>query len=167
MDEENSMKRSAAATGSAIFFALAPGTVAGLVPWALTGWHVGTALPWPLRLLGVLLIAGGILVIVPAFVRFVVEGAGTPAPIAETDRLVVGGLYRYVRNPMYVAVVMAIAGQALLLGRWVLVAYALIAVFTMVTFVKTYEEPRLSRKYGADYATYRKTTPGWLPRPPR
>lgn len=158
------MNRSAAATGSAIFFALAPGAVAGLVPWALTGWHVGTALPWPLRLLGGLLIVGGILVIVPAFVRFVVEGAGTPAPIAETDRLVVGGLYRYLRNPMYVAVVMAIAGQALLLGRWVLVAYTLIAAATMVTFAKLYEEPRLSRKYGAGYEAYRTTTPGWLPR---
>ena len=76
---------------------------------------------------GAVLIVAGLAVLVPAFVRFVVEGAGTPAPVAQTDRLVVGGLYRYVRNPMYVAVVLVIVGQAVLLGRWVLVGYAVVA----------------------------------------
>jgi protein-S-isoprenylcysteine O-methyltransferase Ste14 len=91
----------------------------------------------------------------------------SPAPIAETERLVVDGLYRYVRNPMYVAVIIAIAGQALLLGRWVLVGYGLLATAAMVAFATAYEEPRLLRRYGADYAAYREATPGWLPRPHR
>jgi protein-S-isoprenylcysteine O-methyltransferase Ste14 len=147
-----------------LFFAVAPGTVAGLLPWALTGWRVGAALPWPVRLPGALLVAAGILVIVPAFVHFVAEGAGTPAPIAQTDRLVVGGLYRYIRNPMYVAVLLTIAGQALLLGRWVLIGYTLVAAAAMVCFVKRYEEPHLLRRYGCQYQAYRRATPGWWPR---
>ena len=150
------MKRPAATAGSALFFALAPGTVAGLLPWSLTG--------WPIRLFGALLILAGLLVIVPAFVRFVLEGAGTPAPVAQTDRLVVGGPYRYVRNPMYVAVLLAIAGQALLLGRWILVTYGLLAAAAMIAFVKGYEEPHLLEVYGADYEAYRRAVPGWWPR---
>lgn len=134
------------------------------MPWALTGWHSGTVLPGPLRAFGVLLIVAGLAVLVPAFVRFVSEGAGTPAPVAPTDRLVVGGLYRYLRNPMYVAVVLVILGQAVLLGRWVLVGYAVVAAATMVAFVKGYEEPHLSRTYGADYEAYRRQVPGWWPR---
>jgi protein-S-isoprenylcysteine O-methyltransferase Ste14 len=69
----------------------------------LTGWRVRQPLPYwlPLRLVGVALIAAGAVVLVHAFVRFVVEGAGTPAPVAPTKHLVVGGLYRYVRNPIY------------------------------------------------------------------
>jgi protein-S-isoprenylcysteine O-methyltransferase Ste14 len=158
------VKRGAATAGSALFFALAPGTVAGLLPWALTGWRVGTVLPWPVRLIGVLLILAGLLVIVPAFVRFAVEGGGTPAPVAETDRLVVGGPYRFVRNPMYVAVLLAIIGQAMLLGRPVLVGYGLVAAAAMIGFVKGYEEPHLSRIYGAEYEAYRRAVPGWWPR---
>ncbi len=158
------MKRGVATAGSALFFVVAPGTVVVLVPWLLTGWHTGTALPWPVRGLGVLLIVLGALVIVPAFVRFVVEGAGTPAPVAETDRLVVGGLYRFVRNPMYVAVLLAVAGQTLLLGRWVLLVYWLCAGAAMVGFVRGYEEPRLLRRFGAAYQRYRAAVPGWWPR---
>ena len=158
------MKRWAAVSGSILFFVAAPGTVAGVLPLALTGWRVGASLPWPLRLLGALLILVGVVVLVSTFVRFVVEGAGTPAPIAETDRLVICGMYRFIRNPMYVAVLIVIAGQAILLGRWVLVIYGLFAAFAMVSFVKGYEEPRLLERYGIQYRQYRRTTPGWWPR---
>ncbi len=158
------MNRTSAAAGSVVFFALAPTTVAGLLPLALTGWHTGTVLPWPVRAIGVLMIALGGLVIVPAFVRFVIEGSGTPAPVAPTDRLVVGGLYRYIRNPMYVAVLLAIAGQAVLLGRWVLVGYGIAAALAMFAFVKGYEEPHLLRRYGSQYSAYRRAVPGWWPR---
>ena len=114
-----STSRVRSALGSGLFFAVAPGIVAGLVPWLLTGWEAGTTWP-PLQLLGGLLIVAGAIVLVEAFARFAVEGIGTPAPVAPTQRLVVGGLYRYVRNPMYVAVGATIVGQALLLGRPIL-----------------------------------------------
>src|ERR671913_1925777 len=113
------MRRVTAAVGSAVFFVVGPGTVVGLIPWLLTGWQVREPLPYwaPMRVLGAILLVAGLIVLLRAFVRFVMEGLGTPAPIAAPERLVVGGVYRYVRNPMYVAVLAAIVGQALILGR--------------------------------------------------
>jgi protein-S-isoprenylcysteine O-methyltransferase Ste14 len=97
-------------------------------------------------------------------VRFVVEGLGTPAPVAPTEHLVVGGLYRYVRNPMYVAVASTIVGQALLLGQLVLLPYAALFLAVTATFVRLHEEPALRRRYGAQYDAYRRAVPGWWPR---
>jgi protein-S-isoprenylcysteine O-methyltransferase Ste14 len=160
------MRRSVAATGTAAFFALAPATVAGLVPWWLTGWRLARPLAeWaPLRGLGGLLVVVGTSALVHAFVRFVVEGLGTPAPVAPTERLVVGGLYRYVRNPMYLAVLAAITGQALLLWQVVLVPYAAVVALAFVLFVLGYEQPSLQRQFGAQYEAYRRAVPGWWPR---
>ena len=160
------MRKSVAATGSALFFALAPGTVAGLGPWWLTGWRLGAPWGhlWPLRLLGGLLLLAGAAVLIHAFARFVAEGLGTPAPVAPTAHLVVGGLYRYVRNPMYLAVTAAIVGQALLLWRPVLLAYAAVVLGAMVLFVIGYEQPTLSRQFGESYDAYRRAVPGWWPR---
>jgi protein-S-isoprenylcysteine O-methyltransferase Ste14 len=89
---------------------------------------------------GILLVAG-LIALVQAFVRFVVEGFGTPAPVAAPDRLIVGGVYRCVRNPMYVAALAAIIGQALLLGRVGLLLYAGAAWLVVAAFVRWYEEP--------------------------
>jgi protein-S-isoprenylcysteine O-methyltransferase Ste14 len=158
------MRRSAAVLGSSVFMGLAPGTVAGLVPWWLTGWHAGHW--WPaVRVAGIVPLLLGAGVLVHAFARFVIDGMGTPAPVAPTERLVVGGLYRHVRNPMYVAVVAAIAGQALLLGRPVLLVYGLLAGAVMWAFARWYEEPALSGRFGEEYERYRATVPGWVPRP--
>lgn len=104
------------------------------------------------------------MVLVRAFVGFVVEGLGTPAPIAPPERLVVGGMYRYVRNPMYVAVLATIGGQTLLLGRPVLLLYGAVMAASVVAFVHWYEEPNLRRRFGADYERYRAAVPGWWPR---
>ena len=104
--------------------------------------------------------------LVHAFARFVAEGVGTPAPVAPTRQLVVGGLYRYVRNPMYLAVLAAIAGQALVLGRLVLVPYAVVVAAAFVAFVRWYEEPTLAWQFGDRYQAYRAAVPGWWPRRP-
>jgi len=157
------MRTATAATGSAAFFAIAPGVVAGVVPWWLTGWEAEPA--WlPLRVLGVVVLVAGAAVLVHAFWRFVAEGLGTPAAVAPTRHLVVGGLYRWVRNPMYVAVVSCVAGQALLLGRSVLWVYAAVLLATFVAFVRGYEEPALTQRFGSEYEAYRRTVPGWWPR---
>jgi protein-S-isoprenylcysteine O-methyltransferase Ste14 len=160
------MRKAGAALGSAVFFALAPGVVAGLVPWWLTGWRVRSLPAWwlPLRLAGVVLVVAGTVVLVQAFARFVVEGLGTPAPVAPTRELVVGGLYRYVRNPMYLAVLAAIVGQALALGQLVLLPYAAVVAAAFVAFVHWYEEPTLALQFGARYEAYRGAVPGWWPR---
>src|SRR5215216_3748046 len=161
------MRRSTAAVGSAVFFLLAPGVVVGLIPWLLTGgWQVREPVPYwaPMRVLGVMLLVAGLITLVRAFVRFVVEGLGTPAPIAAPELLVVGGLYRYVRNPMYVAILAAIVGQALLLGQLGLLLYAAGIWLITAAFVRFYEKPALTRRFGADYEAYRRAVPAWWPR---
>jgi protein-S-isoprenylcysteine O-methyltransferase Ste14 len=110
------------------------------------------------------LLAAGVAILLHAFLRFVVEGIGTPAPVAPTQRLVVGGLYRYVRNPMYLAVAAAIVGQGLVLGRLVLLLYAAGFIVVVAAFVRWYEEPTLSRQFGDQYEEYRRSVPGWWPR---
>jgi protein-S-isoprenylcysteine O-methyltransferase Ste14 len=151
------------ALGSGLFLVVAPGVVAGLVPWWLTGWQAGSTWP-PLQVVGALLIATGVIVLLDAFVRFVVEGIGTPAPVAPTQRLVVGGLYRHLRNPMYVAVGTTIVGQGLLLGRPILLLYAAAFAVVVFAFVRGCEEPTLARQFGSEYEDYRRAVPGWWPR---
>jgi len=157
------VRRLEAAVGSAVFLLVAPGVMAGLVPWLLTGWD-STDPPALLVVVGAVLIAAGVAVLLHAFARFVLEGSGTPAPIAPTERLVVGGLYRHVRNPMYVAVGATIVGQALLLGRPVLLPYAALFWLVVAAFVHGYEEPTLMARYGEEYAAYRRAVPAWWPR---
>ena len=160
------MRRPAAAVGSTLFFAAAPGVVAGVVPWWLTRWQVrGPLAHWaPVRVAGLIILILGAIVLVQAFARFVAEGRGTPAPVAPTERLVVGGLYRYVRNPMYLAVVATITGQGLLLNQPVLLGYAAAVWVTVAGFVRWYEEPTLARQFGKQYQSYRRAVPAWRPR---
>jgi protein-S-isoprenylcysteine O-methyltransferase Ste14 len=162
------VSRARAAIGSALFFAVAPGIVVGLVPWLLTGWRARDPLPYwaPVRVVGALLLAAGVIVLAQAFVRFAVEGLGTPAPLAAPERLVVGGLYRHVRNPMYVAGLAAVLGEAMVLGQLGLVLYAAAVAVASVAFVRFYEEPALRRRFGEPYERYRREVPGWWPRLP-
>jgi protein-S-isoprenylcysteine O-methyltransferase Ste14 len=158
------MRKGTAALGSAVFLIAAPGMVAGVIPWAITGWRLEDSLFWGSRALGGVLIAAGAAVVLHAFARFAIEGLGTPAPIAPTERLVVGGIYRHVRNPMYLAVGALIAGQALLLGRVSLLLYGLGFAALSLGFVHLYEEPTLRRQFGAEYDAYRRAVPRWIPR---
>lgn len=118
------MRKKTAVAGSAGFLLIAPGVVAGVVPWWLTRWQPGAAFPVPVRFTGGLLTAAGSAALIGSFAQFALEGRGTPAPPAPTEQLVVHGLYRHVRNPMYLAVLAVITGQALLSGRPVLLGYA-------------------------------------------
>jgi protein-S-isoprenylcysteine O-methyltransferase Ste14 len=160
------VSRTRAAAGSLLFLCIAPGVVAGLVPWLLTGWD-STGPPAWLRAAGWVVLAAGVVVLLDAFARFVVEGVGTPAPAAPTEELVVGGLYRWVRNPMYLAVAAVILGQAAVLGSWILVVYAGVFGLTVWSFVHWYEEPSLRRRFGRQYEEYLRSVPGWWPRRPR
>jgi protein-S-isoprenylcysteine O-methyltransferase Ste14 len=157
-------ERAKAALGSLLFLAVAPGVVAGLLPWWLTGWRSAGGVPPPVWAAGLVLLAAGVAVLLHAFARFVGEGVGTPAPVAPTRHLVVGGLYRYVRNPMYVAVAATIVGQAAILGRPILLLYALAFGAAVAAFVHFYEEPTLARRFGAEYDEYRRAVPAWWPR---
>ncbi len=117
-----------------------------------------------LRYFGIVLIVAGLVVLLDSFRRFALQGRGTPAPVLPTERLVVTGLYRYVRNPMYVAVLSIVAGQGLLLGNARVLAYAAIIWLAFHIFVVAYEEPTLRRSFGAEYEAFRAGVPRWLPR---
>lgn len=160
------MNRAAATVASAAWLVAAPGVVAGAVPWWLTGWESGDVPAWwtgP-RLAGAAVVAMGSAVVVAAFGEFVVHGRGTPVPAAPTEHLVVHGAYRWVRNPMYLAVVAVVAGQAVLLGRPVLAGYAAVLAAVTAAFVHGYEEPTLRRTFGGEYDAYRQAVPAWVPR---
>ena len=160
------MRKILALAGSFVFLLLAPGTVAGLVPWAVTHWQFEpTVFRHDItRAAGALLIFLGLVPLVDSFVRFALEGLGTPAPVLPTRRLVVGGFYRHVRNPMYVGVVGTILGQAILFADVRLFVYAAAVWVLMHLFVVAYEEPRLHHAFGAQYDAFRAHVPRWLPR---
>jgi protein-S-isoprenylcysteine O-methyltransferase Ste14 len=160
------VSRASAAVGSFVFLLVGPGIVDIAVPWALTRWEVHD-FPLVLRIVGGLLIAAGLTVLLHGFWRFVVEGLGTPSPARPTQHLVVGGAYRYVRNPIYLANTSIIVGQGLLLGQLKLLVYGVGVLILFYAFVRFYEEPTLRRKFGAEYEEYCRTVPEWWPRRPQ
>jgi protein-S-isoprenylcysteine O-methyltransferase Ste14 len=155
-----------AVLGSLLFLVIAPGMVAGLIPWWISRWEIKSALLGfaPVRVIGAVLIGLGLPVLLDSFMRFAVQGLGTPAPISPPRHLVVSGFYRHVRNPMYVAVVSVILGQALLFGNRAILVYGLVVWACCHLFVVGYEEPTLARTFGAEYDAFRANVRRWLPR---
>lgn len=162
---EDMMRKVLAIIGSAVFLVIAPGFVAGVVPWWISRWRV--AAPYfgmPLfRFVGGMLITLGSLGLLDSFVRFALQGMGTPAPVFPTRHLVVTGLYRYVRNPMYVAVAITILGQGLILGNVTLLEYGGIVWLLFHVFVLVYEEPTLMASFGSEYKSFCAGVPRWIP----
>jgi protein-S-isoprenylcysteine O-methyltransferase Ste14 len=155
-----------AAVGSAVFLVVAPGFVAGLVPWWISRWRLEAPLfgvPF-FRFAGGIPIALGGIGLLDSFVRFAVQGVGTPAPVFPTRRLVVTGLYRHVRNPMYVAVVSIILGQGSILGNVTLLEYGGLVWLMLHLFVLAYEEPALRASFGSEYKSFCAEVPRWIPR---
>jgi len=152
--------------GTMLFVVLFPGTVVVYVPYLLSRWTFGPAFFGVAitRWLGVALIVCGLPIFCDFLLRFVREGRGTPAPIAPPQRLVVGGAFRYVRNPGYVAVVSLLVGQALVFGSTAVLLYAFAVALAFHGFVVLYEEPTLRRQFGAEYEAYCRAVPRWLPR---
>lgn len=161
--------RAGSALGSLAFLVAAPGVVSGWVPYRLTRW-VRQDAPFGIEALGyagLALALAGAAGLLHAFARFALEGRGTPAPIAPTETLVVSGLYRWVRNPMYVAVLSIVFGQALWFGSRAVALYGLALWLVFHVFVVAYEEPTLARRYGESYERFRAAVNRWLPRRPR
>ena len=158
--------RIAALIGSGIFLIIAPGTIALYVPWTISRWTIGPPLVGftPLRWAGVAMLAAGCLGLLDSFWRFAMQGLGTPAPLLPPRTLVMSGLYRYVRNPMYCAVVAVILGQALLFGSPRLIVYGLVIWLAFHLFVLGYEEPRLRATFGERYAEFCRNVRRWIPR---
>jgi protein-S-isoprenylcysteine O-methyltransferase Ste14 len=155
-----------AAAGSIVFFLAGPGLEAGVGPWLLVRVAGSEIDGWPavLRVLGALLMIAGIATLADVFARFVRDGAGTPSPAAPTTRLLVGGAFRHLRHPMYVATATVIVGEALLFAQPVLLLGVAAYLTAMAVLAHAVEEPRLARRFGASYDAYRQAVPGWIPR---
>ena len=152
--------------GTTVFFLLLPLQIAGTVPWLLSRWRMQPPFwGWSgFRAVGAVLITAGLPVLLAAIVRFVRQGRGVPTPVLPARHLVVSGLYRHVRNPMYIAVLSVIVGQGLLFGNGPVLRYALAVALGFHLFVLLHEEPSLSRRFGAEYETYRRAVRRWIPR---
>jgi protein-S-isoprenylcysteine O-methyltransferase Ste14 len=169
VEKTNSVDRKSRALpllGTAVFLFVAPGTVAGYVPWLIGKWRIHAPFSGftTIRVMGGVLMAAGFVILLEAFLRFALQGLGTPAPVFPTKHLVVMGSYRYVRNPMYVAVVSLIVGQGLLFGDMRVLIYGLCAWLLTHFFVLTHEEPTLRKSFPADYAAFSAHVPRWVPR---
>ena len=139
------MNRVSAVLGSALFLILAPGVVAGFVPWWISGWEVQPLLGFRfIRVVGVLVIAVSILALLESFARFALQGLGTPAPILP--------------------IVLVILGQAMILGNVSLLAYGALVWLICHLFVLAYEEPTLRRTFGPEYDAFCANVPRWIPR---
>jgi protein-S-isoprenylcysteine O-methyltransferase Ste14 len=118
----------------------------------------------PFRLLGALCLLLGLPALLDSFARFALQGLGTPAPIAPPRHLVVTGLYRYVRNPMYVGVVALIIGQGLVFGSTAVLEYGAVVWLGFHLFVIAYEEPTLRHTFGDEYRQFQANVRRWIPR---
>jgi len=149
-----------------VFLVIAPGLVAGYIPWLISRWRLAPPLLGisAFRVIGVIFIAAGLPVLLDSFARFALRGLGTPAPVFPTRHLVVSGLFRYVRNPMYIAVLSLIFGQGLLFGDVQVLEYGVAVWAGFYLFVLLYEEPTLRRTFGDEYAEFCTNVPRWIPR---
>lgn len=154
-----------AAFGTVIFTVIVPGAWTVVVPYLvlasdfrLAALHVGL---W--RFLGLIPMAFGVVMYVWCAWDFTFSGKGTPAPIAPPKELVVKGLYQYVRNPMYVGVVLILLGEALLFESAELLIYAGFSFALFHTWVVIYEEPTLRRQFTDAYERYCASVPRWIP----
>jgi protein-S-isoprenylcysteine O-methyltransferase Ste14 len=138
-------------------------TVVGVIPWLLA--RVGPRLPMgPWHWLGVVPLTIGTLALLWCNWAFVMRGRGTAAPYDPPRALVVQGLYRHVRNPMYVSAGLIVLGIGLWTGAAILLAYFPLLALSYHVFVRYYEEPRLERVFGQSYAEYCAAVPRWCPR---
>ena len=159
-------RRILAVLGSTLFLLIVPGTLAGLVPWWISSWKIQPPLFGFrfVRVFGFLLIVTGVCVLVESFARFALQGLGTPAIVFPPRHLVVKGLYRHVRNPMYLAVAAIILGEAMILGNLHVLAYCALVWLCSHLFVLAYEEPTLRKTFGAEYDAFCANVPRWIPR---
>lgn len=153
---------------SLLFTILVPGTVVVLIPYLiLSGREVDVGPPWtPVQVMGLVLILGGSAILFRCIWEFMVRGRGTLAPVDPPRELVVQGLYRYVRNPMYLGVLILLLGEAAFFHSHALLQYT-IAWFAVVNLVVVlYEEPSLRRRFGDAYERYSRSVHRWLPTRP-
>lgn len=146
-----------------LFTVFVPGTVAVFIPYCIARSSEGFDLDTPRLLWSAPLFLFGAGIYVWCLWDFAVAGRGTPAPIDPPKRLVVRGLYRRVRNPMYLGVLLVIGGWIVLSRRVAVLEYGLVVTLCFHLFVVLMEEPLLRRRFGPSYAAYCRAVRRWLP----
>jgi protein-S-isoprenylcysteine O-methyltransferase Ste14 len=150
---------------SLLWVVLLPGIIAGYVPWRYFGFRLNVASLDALGVVGLACMSAGIALLVACVWEFASRGRGTLSPADPPKHLVVRGLYRYVRNPMYLAVTAIVLGEAMIARSLDLVAYWAAFFLAANVFVMGYEEPNLRRRFGASYDEYTRRVGRWIPRP--
>jgi len=148
-----------------LFTVVAPGTVAVLIPWIVVGHRSSPS--GISRAIAVVLFGLGSAIYAWCVWDFASFGRGTPAPIDAPKKLVVRGLYRFTRNPMYLGVLTIILAWAVLFRAANLAGYAAIVAVCFHMFILVYEEPHLQGEFGTEYSAYKSQVGRWLPRPSR
>ena len=151
---------------TAVFAVIMPGLAMVYLPALVLSANGGPRDPGALRFAGLAAILVGLVLLLWCFAGFIVEGEGTPAAYDPPRQLVRGRLYRWVRNPMYVAVLEVVVGEAAGFGSVALLGYAVALWLVFHLFVTLYEEPGLAARFGLAYEAYRRAVPRWIPRPP-
>ncbi|GIK36297.1 MAG: RemK protein [Chloroflexota bacterium] len=129
------------------------------------GWSLPLPLNWLALLVGVLFIGAGLILLFKTISLFATVGQGTLAPWFATRKLVVQGIYQYVRNPMISGVFCILLGEALTFGSTILLTWSIIFLTINLIYIPLFEEPGLERRFGADYGLYKQNVPRWIPRP--
>jgi protein-S-isoprenylcysteine O-methyltransferase Ste14 len=158
-----SLRRSIVVTVAFTVFG-GPGFLLVYIPWWMTRFRIppeGPAWQW---VIAIAMVLTGFVPLISSMYRFVVVGRGTLVPGVPTEHLVVSGLYRYVRNPMYVGVLLSLVGEAILFRSRDIVLEGLIAWLASHLFILVYEEPTLARRFPVEYPRYKRNVPRWLPR---
>jgi protein-S-isoprenylcysteine O-methyltransferase Ste14 len=149
---------------SLFFTIVVPGTVTVLIPYLILSRRPSTLQSWtPLHAVSVLIMAIGAAILFWCIWDFAAKGRGTLAPVDPPKELVVTGLYRYVRNPMYLGVLLILLGEVAFFRSLALLQYTAIWFIIVNLFVLLYEEPALSGRFGDSYDRYRRTVNRWLP----
>jgi protein-S-isoprenylcysteine O-methyltransferase Ste14 len=146
-----------------VFTVLQPGLVAVVIPYYILGGKTNLEKPWQLHTFGGMIVfAFGLIVMLRCILQFALEGKGTLSPIDPTKRLVVRGLYRYSRNPMYVGVMMILIGEAIVTQSATLWIYLATIFIAFHLFIMLHEEPRLRKDFGKEYLVYCQKVRRWF-----
>ena len=146
-----------------VFTILHPGIVAGLIPYWIIGFDNFTLTDFGiLDYFGIAVLLAGLIILFACIYRFARFGKGTLSPADPTKNLVISGLYRYSRNPMYVGVIMILLGECLLSGSTRLAGYTVLIFLLFHLFILYFEEPRLERDFGKDYDRYKRSVRRWI-----
>jgi protein-S-isoprenylcysteine O-methyltransferase Ste14 len=147
------------------FTILQPGVVAGLLPYWILGSQFSETFKNSIsffQYIAIFIFTAGIAILFYCIGLFVVKGKGTLSPADPTKKLVVSGLYKFSRNPMYIGVILMLMGEAIFFSSSSLWIYSAIVFIAFHLFIIFHEEPRLNRVFGTEYHQYQKTVRRWL-----